>query len=255
VGHHGAGTLKCERTRHLHAGRALRVVAVREHPALHPVLCRHVSGVGRRLAAGRVDGVLRADRAADRRDALRDGACRLLERVRRIRECGRDENLAVPEFQIDPPTNLPQTVPRLIWHHRLRALIVPTIAHPSPNDGFFYYNPLTEGWGWQHLANVTIGRDHALVHVGTGVGTPTWTHFVVDTNGNILGEQPPPSARPGIYVDTKDFALPADRYIDAIKLDWEPLFPSTVLRVSCLAREGINDGLQQGVIYGTLGYE
>jgi len=103
---------------------------------------------------------------------------------------------------------------------------------------------------------VTIGRDHALVHVGTGVGTPTWTHFVVDTTGNILGEQPPPSPRPGIYVDTKDFALPADRYIDAIKVDWEPLFPSTILQVTCLAREGINDGLTgQNAVYGTLGYE
>src|SRR5262249_51471444 len=104
--------------------------------------------------------------------------------------------------------------------------------------------------------DVAIGGGHALVDVGAGVGTPTWTHFVVDTNGNILGEQPPPSARPGIYVDTKDFALPADRYIDAIKLDWEPLFPSTILQVTCLAREGINDGLTgQNAVYGTAGYE
>ena len=159
-------------------------------------------------------------------------------------------------YQIDPPTNLPQTVPRLIWHHRIRALVVPTIAHPSPNDGFFYYNPLTEGWGWQHLENTTIGRDHTLVHIGTGVGAPAWTHIVVDVNGNILGELLPSNPRPGIYVDTKDFALPADRYIDAIKLDWEPLFPSTILQVTCLAREGINDGLTgQNAVYGTAGYE
>src|SRR5262245_37467596 len=112
-------------------------------------------------------------------------------------------------YQIDPPTNLPQTVPRLIWHHRLRALIVPTIAHPSPNDGFFFYNPLTEAWGWQHLrilpsgvslqfgygafpqealVDVAIGRDHTLVHIGTGVGAPAWTHIIVDMSGNILGE-------------------------------------------------------------------
>jgi len=158
-------------------------------------------------------------------------------------------------YQISPPATVPQTVPRLLWHHRLRALIAPTIAHPVPNDGFFYYNPQTEAWGWQHLATVPIGRDHTMVHLGTGTGVPTWTHIVVDVNGNIYGELPPAAARPGIYVDTKDFALPADRYIDAIKLDWEALFPSTILRVSCLAREGINDGLEQGVIYGTPGYE
>jgi len=158
-------------------------------------------------------------------------------------------------YQIDPPTNLPQTVPRLIWHHRLRTLVVPTIAHPSPNDGFFYYSPLTEGWGWQHLPNTTIGRDHTLVYLGIGTGAPTWVHIVVDASGNILGEQPPPSPRPGIYVDTKDFALPSERYIDAIKVDWEPLFPNTVLRVSCLSRGGINDGLEQQVVYGSPGYE
>jgi len=171
-------------------------------------------------------------------------------------------------YQIDPPTDLPMTVPRLLWHHRLRALIVPTIAHPSPNDGFFFYNPLTEAWGWQHLSintsgspsvrtmvDVQIGRDHTVVHLGTGVGVPTWTHIIVDMSGNILGEQPPPAPRPGIYVDSKDFAMPADRYIDAIKVDWEPLFPNTILRVSCLAREGINDGMNQQVVYGTPGYE
>src|SRR5262245_1709094 len=159
-------------------------------------------------------------------------------------------------YQIDPPTNLPQTVPRLIWHHRLRALVVPTISHPSPNDGFFYYNPLLEAWGWQHLADTTIGRDHTLVHIGTGIGRPNWTHIVVDEDGNILGELLPSNPRPGIYVDSKDFALPADRYIDAIKVDWEPLFPSTIVQVSCLAREGINDGLTgQTAVYGTPGYE
>lgn len=163
-------------------------------------------------------------------------------------------------YQIDPPVNIPQTVPRLLWHHRLRALIVPTIAHPIPADGFFYYNPLTEGWGWQHLSTVPLGRDHAMVFVGTGLGVPTWTHIVVDNAGNIHGEFPPSSPRPGIYVDSKDFALPADRYVDAIKLDWEPLFPGTTLKIMCLAREGVNEGLmsttgQNPPLYGTPGFE
>jgi hypothetical protein len=158
-------------------------------------------------------------------------------------------------YQIDPPENLPPTVPRLLWHHRLRTLIVATIAHPSPNDGFFYYNPLAEAWGWQHMPSLPLGRDHALIFLGTGHGVPTWTHIVVDISGSIHGEYPPLTARPGIYVDTKDFALPADRYIDAIKVDWEPLFPQTVLKVKCLAREGLNDGLGDRAIYGTPGYE
>jgi hypothetical protein len=158
-------------------------------------------------------------------------------------------------YQIDPPENLPPTVPRLLWHHRLRTLIVATIAHPSPNDGFFYYNPLAEAWGWQHMPNLPLGRDHALIFLGTGHGVPTWTHIVVDISGSIHGEYPPLTARPGIYVDSKDFALPADRYIDAIKVDWEPLFPQTVLKVKCLAREGLNDGLGDRAIYGTPGYE
>jgi hypothetical protein len=158
-------------------------------------------------------------------------------------------------YQLDPPVNLPPTVPRLIWHHRLRALIAPTIAHPSPNDGFFYYNPLQEAWGWQHLTGFQLGRDQALVFLGTGLGVPTWTHVVIDATGNILGEVPPPTPRPGIYVDTKDFALPQERYVDAIKVDWEPLFPNSTLRVRCLARGGTNDGILDQPVYGTPGFE
>jgi hypothetical protein len=158
-------------------------------------------------------------------------------------------------YQIDPPVNLPRTTPRLLWHHRLRALIVPTIAHPAPNDGFFYLNPLTQAWGWQNSTHVPLGRDHALIYLGTGVGVPTWTHIVVNEAGDIYGEYPPMNPRPGIYVDTKDFAMPADRYIDAIKVDWEPLFPGTILKVSCLAREGINDGVTDGPVFGTIGFE
>jgi hypothetical protein len=158
-------------------------------------------------------------------------------------------------YLVDPPVNLPRTTPRLIWHHRLRTLIVPTIAHPAPNDGFFYLNPLSQAWGWQNSTYVPLGRDHALIFLGTGVGTPTWTHIVVNEAGDIYGEYPPMTPRPGIYVDTKDFAMPADRYIDAIKVDWEPLFPGTMLKVSCLAREGINDGVTDGPVLGTIGFE
>jgi hypothetical protein len=116
-------------------------------------------------------------------------------------------------------------------------------------------NPLTQAWGWQNSTHVPLGRDHALIYLGTGVGVPTWTHIVVNEAGDIYGEYPPMNPRPGIYVDTKDFAMPADRYIDAIKVDWEPLFPGTILKVSCLAREGINDGVTDGPVFGTIGFE
>jgi hypothetical protein len=160
-------------------------------------------------------------------------------------------------YQSDPPDPAQRTSPRILWHHRLRTLIVSTIAHTPPADGFFYYNALTEGWGWQSSALMApIGGDQAMVYLGTGVGVPQWTHLFVDAGGNIYGETGGSTSRPGIYVDTKDFAMPAGRYVDAIKVDWEPLTASTQLEVRCLTREGMSDpGDEQSAILGTPGFE
>lgn len=160
-------------------------------------------------------------------------------------------------YQTVPPDPAQRTTPRILWHHRLRTLIVSTIAHTPPTDGFFYYNPIQDGWGWQSSAFMApVGGDQTLTYLGTGLGVPQWTHFFVDANGNVMGEDPATSARPGIYVDTKDFAMPAGRYVDAIKVDWEPLTASARLKVSCLTREGISDaGMVGGIVLGTPGFE
>jgi len=160
-------------------------------------------------------------------------------------------------YQGDDPQQLPSSTPRIIWHHRLRTLIVSTVAHRPPQDGFFYYNPLAQGWGWQNSTYLGLGRDQGLIFLGTGnTGQVTWTHLTVDKDGSIWGEFPPLTPRPGIFVDSKDFALPADRYVDAIKVDWEPLFPNSRLRVSVIARSGLQEGIPgQRSIYGTPGFE
>src|SRR5262245_646324 len=62
-------------------------------------------------------------------------------------------------YQGDDPAALPSSTPRIIWHHRLRAMIVSTIAHKPPADAFFYYNPSVDGWGRQSSAYLGLGRD------------------------------------------------------------------------------------------------
>ena len=68
----------------------------------------------------------------------------------------------------------------------------------------------------------------------------------LDADGALWGEYPPLTPRPGIFVDTKDFALPADRYVDAVKVDWEPLFQNSQLKVSVISRSGIHAGIPGG---------
>jgi hypothetical protein len=155
------------------------------------------------------------------------------------------------------PNTLPPSTPRIVWHPRLRAMIVSTIAHRPPQDGFFYYNPIGEAWGWQSSHFVGLGKDQALVFLGMA-STPdpfTWTHVTLDASGAVWGEYPPLTPRPGIFVDTKDFALPADRYVDAVKVDWEPLFANSQLKVSVIARSGMHAGIPGGQpIFGSPGY-
>src|SRR5262249_28225480 len=134
-------------------------------------------------------------------------------------------------YQGDDPTTVPPSTPRIVWHHRLRAMIVATIAHRPPHDGFFYYNPLVQGWGRQSSQFLGLGGDQALCFLGTGGSRlVTWTHVTLDKDGTLWGELSVATPRPGIFVDSKDFAMPADRYVDAIKIDWEPLFPGTALQ-------------------------
>src|SRR5262249_10645267 len=114
------------------------------------------------------------------------------------------------------------TMARIIWHNQFRLVFVPGLNYY--NSGCFVLDPLSGSWGRMDQPGTPSGfNDHTVTLYGvpnSDVMSPTWKH-VWTNGGDIYVER---TVAPGgdtrvAFVETKDFAMPAGRYVDRMRVD------------------------------------
>jgi hypothetical protein len=101
-------------------------------------------------------------------------------------------------------------------------------------------------------------EDQAMILYGvqnSDVIAPMWKHVVVNGGAVFVeNEVPPPGDTRLAVVDTRDFAMPAGRYLDRIRVDWESVTVGTALTIEVAAREELDPQAEFPGVRPTYGY-
>jgi hypothetical protein len=135
---------------------------------------------------------------------------------------------------------------RVLWHNWWRLVLVPSLFYP---DGMYVLNPVLGAWGRMNQpgASASSNNDQTILLYGvpnSDVSSPRWKHVWTNAGAVYVERTYPrtfgtPDTRLA-YVDTKDFALPAGRYVDRMRVDWESVTGTPALTVQVLTREELD---------------
>lgn len=110
-------------------------------------------------------------------------------------------------------------IPRLRWHRTLGCLLLSTA------NEVLFVDPSTGAWSRQSYPVAAVTHEASVDLAANPEGDLIGLHSFMAANGDIYREDAiVGTAAVGAFVDTKDFGgADGPRYVDQIRVDWEPL--------------------------------
>jgi hypothetical protein len=138
----------------------------------------------------------------------------------------------------------PQSLLRpIVWHKRLRCIVVPKVS--TIDDVLMFFNPVGGGWGRVELTGLGVPTKLLRIGVvydrfGTTASGGAWNLWVASSQRLYRMNLTTPNDV--ATVETKDFSTGGQlMYLDRIMVDWEPLVNKTSdeLQVSVASRNDL----------------